>query len=113
MWEERKQNNTNSNSPAPPKTLGATPHVAVIGPNMLIIGKVQSSEDLYVDGEVRGSLEVENCRLTIGPNGKASAGAKAREVDVMGRIDGDVVTQEKISIRKGGQLVGDIKASGI
>ncbi len=80
---------------------------------MLIIGKVQSSEDLYVDGEVRGSLEVDNCRLTIGPNGKASAGARAREVDVMGRIDGDVTTQEKISIRKGGQLVGDIKAAGI
>lgn len=114
MWEERKQTNTNVNPPAaPPRATPATPNVAVIGRNMLIIGKVQSSEDLYVDGEVRGSLEVENCRLTIGPNGKASAGAKAREVDVMGRIDGDVVTQEKISIRKGGQLVGDIKASGI
>jgi cytoskeletal protein CcmA (bactofilin family) len=98
MWEERKPTNN---------------HVAVIGRNMLIIGKVQSSEDLYVDGEVRGSLDVQNCRLTIGPNGKATAGAKAREVDVMGRIDGDVETQEKISIRKGGQLVGDIKAAGI
>jgi len=80
---------------------------------MLIIGKVHSSEDLYVDGEVRGTLEAENCRLTIGPNGKASAGARAREVDVLGRIDGDVETQEKISIRNGGQLVGDIKAAGI
>jgi cytoskeletal protein CcmA (bactofilin family) len=80
---------------------------------MLIIGKVESSEDLYVDGEVRGTLEAENCRLTIGPNGKASAGAKAREVDVMGRVDGNVETQEKISIRNGGQLVGDIKAAGI
>ena len=89
------------------------PHVAVIGRNMLIIGKVQSSEDLYVDGEVRGTLEVENSRLTIGPHGKASAGAKAREMEVQGRIDGDVETQEKISIRSGGQLVGDIKAAGI
>jgi cytoskeletal protein CcmA (bactofilin family) len=118
MWEERKQTNTNTNpssgpSVVPPRTPGATPHVAVIGRNMLVIGKVQSSEDLYVDGEVRGTLEAEHCRLTIGPNGKANAGARAREVDVMGRIDGDVVTEEKISIRKGGQLVGDIKAAGI
>ena len=121
MWEERnKQTNTNTNTNAnnnppvaPVRATGATPHVAVIGPNMLIIGKVTSSEDLYVDGEVRGTLDAENCRLTIGPNGKATAGAKAREVDVMGRIDGDVVTQEKISIRKGGQLVGDIRAAGI
>lgn len=125
MWEERKSNN-NTNSPVQlpkaaepirpvqPRTGVETPRpVAVIGPNMLIIGKVESSEDLYVDGEVRGTLQAPNCRLTIGPNGKASAGAKAREVDVMGRIDGNVETQEKISIRKGAQLIGDIKASGI
>jgi cytoskeletal protein CcmA (bactofilin family) len=93
--------------------LTAKAHVAVIGQNMLIIGKVESSEDLYIDGEVRGTLELEHCRLTIGPNGKATAGAKAREVEEMGRIDGNVVTEEKISIRKGGQLVGDITAAGI
>jgi cytoskeletal protein CcmA (bactofilin family) len=87
--------------------------MAVIGKNMVIIGKVTSSEDLYVDGEVRGTLEVLNSRLTIGPNGKANAGAKAREVEVMGRVDGDVESVEKISIRKGGQLVGDIRAAGI
>jgi cytoskeletal protein CcmA (bactofilin family) len=114
MWEERKQTNTsNPPPPAPLKALASTEHVAVIGRNMLVIGKVQSSEDLYVDGEVRGALEVLNCRLTIGPNGKANAGAKAREVDVQGRIDGNVETQGKISIRAGGQLVGDIKAAGI
>jgi len=118
MWEDRKQTNnntnTNVNTPVvPTRVPGATPHTAVIGPNMLIIGKVQSSEDLYVDGEVRGTLEAENCRLTIGPHGKASAGARAREVDVLGRVDGNVETQDKISIRKGGQLVGDIKAAGI
>jgi|SwirhisoilCB2_FD_contig_41_16116549_length_691_multi_2_in_0_out_0_2 cytoskeletal protein CcmA (bactofilin family) len=122
MWEDRKQTNTNNPTATPTsntttitptKASMATPHVAVIGQNMLIIGKVQSSEDLYVDGEVRGTLEADNCRLTIGPHGKANAGARAREVDVMGRIDGNVVTQEKISIRKGGQLVGDIKAAGI
>ncbi|HEY3839812.1 MAG TPA: polymer-forming cytoskeletal protein [Bryobacteraceae bacterium] len=134
MWEDRKQTNStttkpNSNpnpnpnpnhpnpnppSPLPPRNASpATSRVAVIGRNMLIIGKVHSSEDLYVDGEVRGALEAENCRLTIGPHGKASAGARAREVDVLGRIDGNVETQEKISIRNGGQLVGDIKAAGI
>lgn len=115
MWEERKQTNTTTNPSAIPAkaNASATTNVAVIGRNMLIIGKVQSSEDLYVDGEVRGTLEADNCRLTIGPHGKASAGARAREVDVMGRIDGDVETQEKISIRNGGQLVGDIKAAGI
>ena len=57
-----------------------------MGRNMVVIGEVQSSEDLYVDADAQGELEVENCRLTIGPDGKATAGAKAREVEVMGRI---------------------------
>jgi cytoskeletal protein CcmA (bactofilin family) len=119
MWEERKPANPVTRTPntelppAAPKSTAATGHIAVIGRNMVIIGKVQSSEDLYVDGEVRGTLDVENCRLTIGPNGKANAGAKAREVEVMGRIDGNVETVDKISIRRGGELVGDIKAAGI
>jgi len=115
MWEERKSNNTPAPAPAPAPatTTPAKPRVAVIGPNMLIIGKVESSEDLYIDGEVRGTLQADNCRLTIGPNGRATAGARAREVDIQGRVEGDVVTDEKIAIRKGGQLVGDIKAAGI
>ena len=125
MWE-RKQATSNFETPTavaeppapvppPPaqRTPSSSPNMAVIGKNMVIIGKVTSSEDLYVDGEVRGTLEVLNSRLTIGPNGKANAGAKAREVEVMGRIDGDVESVEKISIRKGGQLVGDIRAAGI
>jgi len=117
MWEDRKTTNTApvpSTPPAPvPVATTPKPRVAVIGPNMLIIGKVQSSEDLYVDGEVRGTLQADHCRLTIGPNGRATAGATAREVDIQGRIEGDVVTEEKICIRKGGQLVGDITAAGI
>jgi cytoskeletal protein CcmA (bactofilin family) len=121
MWEDRKQtnsfntaNNPNIDPPVTPvRTAAASPRVAVIGKNMLIIGHVKSSEDVYVDGEVRGTLELENSRLTIGPSGKATAGAKARDVEIMGRIDGDVESAEKISIRKGGQLVGDIRAAGI
>ena len=112
MWEERKPIIPVTKTPNV-EPLSATPHVAVIGRNMVVVGKIESSEDLYVDGEVRGTLEVQNCRLTIGPNGKATAGARAREVEIMGRVDGDVETVEKILIRKGGELVGDIKAAGI
>ncbi len=99
-------------APLPPRpTSPATSRVAVIGRSMLIIGKVHSSEDPCVDGEVREALDAENCRLTIVPNGRASAGA--REVGVLGRINDDVETREKISVRNGGQLVGDIQAAGI
>lgn len=87
--------------------------VAVIGKGMIIKGSIWSKQDLYIDGEVDGVLEVENYHLTIGPNGKAEASAKARDLDVLGTIHGDVDSSGTISIRKGGKLVGDIRTAGI
>jgi cytoskeletal protein CcmA (bactofilin family) len=80
---------------------------------MLIKGQISSREDLYVDGEVDGSVELQDCRLTVGPNGRIGAGARAREVEVMGRVDGDVEATKKITIRTGGRLVGDLRTPGI
>lgn len=87
--------------------------VAFIGKAMLIKGHVVSRQDLYVDGEVEGTLEATDCCITIGPNGRADAGAKAREVDVRGTIMGNVESTTRVSIRRGGSLIGDVKTAGI
>lgn len=87
--------------------------VALIGKAMLIKGRVISKQDLYVDGEVQGALEAPECRVTIGPNGKAQAGAKGREVEVLGTIDGDVEATARVFIRTGGRLVGNVRTAGI
>jgi cytoskeletal protein CcmA (bactofilin family) len=87
--------------------------LAVIGKAMLIRGQITSKEDLYVDGEVDGAVDLQDCRLTVGPNGKIGAGARAREVEVLGKVDGDVEATKKITIRTGGRLVGDLRTPGI
>ena len=97
--------------PAPAKTSAPTPHIAVIGRNMVIIGKVQSSEDLYVDGEVRGTLELENCRLTIGPNAHVAANVSAKDVILLGQLSGNVSATGRVELRDGCDLVGDISAA--
>jgi cytoskeletal protein CcmA (bactofilin family) len=93
-------------SPAP----GGT---AVIGKGMVIKGSIHSKQDLLLDGRIEGALVVENCTLTIGPNGKALANASAREIDIQGEVVGNVECTGKVSIRTSGQLVGDIIAGGI
>ncbi len=92
--------------PDPPR------HGAVIGPSMQIKGEIRSREELYVDGEVEGMLELDHA-LTVGPNGKVKAGIKAREVSILGSVKGNVEAVEKISIKHNGSLVGDIKTAGI
>jgi cytoskeletal protein CcmA (bactofilin family) len=79
----------------------------------MIKGQIFSREDLTIDGEVDGSVELHEHRLTVGPNGKLQAGVKAREVVVLGTIHGNVEASDKIDIRKDAKLVGDIKTSRI
>jgi len=86
---------------------------ASIGKAVRIIGDVHSDEDLYLDGEIQGSLEARNCRLTIGPNGKAISDLIAREIIIQGQVQGNCEALQKITIRKEGSLVGNIKTTGI
>ena len=60
-----------------------------------------------------GTVELQEHRLTVGPNGKVLAGVKAREIVVLGTIHGNVETTDKIDIRKDGKLVGDIKTARV
>lgn len=80
---------------------------------MTIKGQIFSREDLIVDGEIEGAIELNEHRLTVGPNGRVRAGVKAREIVVLGTIDGNVEALDKIDIRKDAKLVGDIKTARI
>ena len=80
---------------------------------MIIKGSMHSGNDVFLDGEIEGDLDVENCRLMIGPHGKVVANVKAREVDIHGIMKGNVETSERTSIRASGQLMGDVRTGGI
>jgi cytoskeletal protein CcmA (bactofilin family) len=86
---------------------------ATIGKAVRIKGQISSREDLVIDGEIEGTVEAQEHRVTIGPNGKVQAGINAREIVVLGAIHGNVEASEKIDIRKDARLVGDIKTSRI
>jgi len=86
---------------------------AVIGKSVMIKGQIFSREDLTIDGEIDGSVELQEHRLTVGPHGKLQAGVKAREIVVLGTIHGNVEASDKIDIRKDAKLVGDIKTARI
>lgn len=86
---------------------------AVIGKSVSIKGEIHSREDLTIDGEVEGIVELHENRLTVGPNGKVQASVKAREIVVLGTILGNVEVTDKIEIRKDAKLVGDIRTARI
>ena len=93
-----------------PETRGGA---ATIGKAVKVVGQIFSREDLYVDGEVEGTLEALEHKLTIGPNGTLRAQVKAREVVALGTIHGNVEATDKIEIRKDARLTGDIRTARI
>lgn len=88
-------------------------NAATIGKAVMVKGQILSREDLIIDGEIEGTVEAQEHRVTIGPNGKVHAGIKAREIVVLGMISGNVEASEKIDIRRDARLVGDIKTARI
>jgi cytoskeletal protein CcmA (bactofilin family) len=95
------------------QTPGAPSRVtAFIGKTTRLRGEIYSEEELYLDGDVEGSVEVLHL-LTIGPNGKVKANVKARELVVRGSIQGDVEASDRISIMNGASIIGDVKTAGI
>jgi cytoskeletal protein CcmA (bactofilin family) len=86
---------------------------AVIGKAVKIVGEIYSNEDLLIEGFVEGTVEALAQKLTVGQNGTVHACVQVRDLDVQGNVQGDVQASERVEIRKGAKLVGNIKAARI
>jgi cytoskeletal protein CcmA (bactofilin family) len=84
---------------------------ATIGKSVQIRGEVKGSEDLLVDGVVEGTITLTESRLTVGPNAKVKANVAARDVVVIGNLDGDITASGRVELRAGANLIGDIRAA--
>ena len=88
-------------------------NAATIGKSVRIVGQIFAKEDLYVDGDVEGTIESQDNKITIGPNGRVQASIRARDVIILGQVQGNVETSDKVDIRKDAKLVGDITTARI
>src|SRR5438067_1557945 len=91
-----------------PKQENYRADVAHIGKSVLVKGELSGSEDLYLDGEVEGSIELRGHSLIIGPHGRVRANVHARDVVVHGKVEGNLRGTERVELKKSAVLVGDI-----
>jgi cytoskeletal protein CcmA (bactofilin family) len=75
---------------------------------VVIKGELSGSEDLTIEGQVEGKIELRGNVLTIGPNGKIKAQVFAKSVIVLGEVVGNVTASEKVDIRDNGSVDGDL-----
>ncbi len=91
-----------------PKVVDRRSDMASIGKSVVIKGELSGSEDLYLDGEVEGSIVLNGNSLTVGPNGRVRAHIKAREVIVHGKVDGNISGAQRVELRRSAAVLGDI-----
>jgi cytoskeletal protein CcmA (bactofilin family) len=84
------------------------PSGGVVTSTLIIKGEIQGREDLYIDGEVQGTIHLSEGRVTVGPHGKISADVDAREIVVRGKVQGVLRGRERVEIGRTGEIRGDI-----
>ena len=119
MWS--REENTVSGTGAQPTVSPGAPErraneevrLAHIGSSAVVKGELTASEDLMVDGRVEGRIDLPDHALTIGPNANIQADIVAKIVTVFGSVVGGIAARDKVDIRKGGSLNGDLSCACI
>ena len=119
MFDKRKDNKASEprmvepelaarTSPAASPTFAAAGKAAVIGPGIVIDGDISGSENLVIEGKVRGHIHLASHEVTVGPSGEVSADVFAKIIRVAGKIKGDLSGKEKVIISSTGNVHGNI-----
>ncbi len=99
---------SNPNSYNPVKTTTAPIEQATIGRSLVIKGEITGAEALYIDGRIEGKITLSDNRVTIGRNGMVQADINAREVVVMGKVNGNIECSDRVDIRSEGVVNGNV-----
>lgn len=89
---------------------GSARDAAVIGPSIHIDGDLRGEEDLLIEGEVNGTVQLKSNSLTIGAKGKVRADVYAHSIFVEGLMEGDLFGSERVAIRKTAEVRGNVTA---
>lgn len=121
MWKRDEAVRPASGQPVkPPQTATGAPaprseasykmenDIVNIGKSVVIKGELNGSEDLTIEGQVEGTIQLRDHVLTIGPNGKIKAQVFAKSVIVLGEVTGNITASEKVDIRDNGSVDGDL-----
>lgn len=106
MWDKKDEN-----TPAAAGQPGSA--VTQIGKSLKLQAEIRGAEDLYIDGEVIGGIELDGKSLTVGPNGRVEADVVAKSVTISGQLQGNVRASDSIELRKTGTFLGDMVTSRI
>jgi len=91
----------------------ARAETTLIGTSIVIKGDLSCGEDLYIDGQVEGTIDPKGNRLTIGPHGRVKASVNASAVVVQGKLEGSIQASDRVDLKQSAVVTGDIATQRI
>jgi len=91
--------------PRPPSTASRN----VLSTDVEVKGTLKFTNDLIVDGRIEGDIQSEG-NLTIGENARIKAEIRTATVTVHGKVHGNITATDRVDLKTGAEVVGDIKA---
>ena len=98
-------------TPKGPDTAGG--EMTLIGKSIVIKGELSCGEDLYIDGQVEGTIDPKGNRLTVGPTGRVKANVTACAVVVQGKLEGNIQASDRVDLKQSAVVMGDIATQRI
>jgi cytoskeletal protein CcmA (bactofilin family) len=96
-----------------PQVITPASSASHLGASLHIKGDISGKEDLHVDGNVEGLIQLEDCKLTLGASAKLTGDVVARDVVVYGSVKGNLRGCDRIEIKNDGSVVGDLTTNRI
>jgi cytoskeletal protein CcmA (bactofilin family) len=84
-----------------------------LGEWLVVHGELSGNEDLTVEAQFEGTIDLHAHCLTVGAHGQVKAEMRAGRVIIQGTLNGNITARDRIDIRKSGQVVGDLVSPGI
>jgi cytoskeletal protein CcmA (bactofilin family) len=82
--------------------------VAWVGKSVRFQGTLTSSEDMTIDGQIEGTIDIQENALTIGPDAHIAADIVASTVTIHGTVTGNVRAKGKVDIKSTGRVEGNL-----
>jgi cytoskeletal protein CcmA (bactofilin family) len=98
-------------TPKAPDT--ARGEMILIGKSVVIKGELSCGEDLYIDGQVEGTIDPKGNRLAIGPHGRVKANVNACAVVVQGKLEGSIQASDRVDLKQSAVVTGNIATQRI
>jgi cytoskeletal protein CcmA (bactofilin family) len=87
--------------------------MANLGKSLSIRGELSGSEDLYIDGQVEGAIELHGNSLMVGPNGRIKANVNAGSAVIQGKLEGNIRASDRVDLKQSAVVLGDIATQRI